>query len=116
MEIKELLEKQKALDELIVYNYNHILNFDCCLKQDDFLTERLLALQVEVSELANATRCFKYWSQKESEPRERLLDEYADCLHFLLSVGHTLGFSAEDIEQAYLKKHEENYKRQEEGY
>lgn len=110
MEIKELLEKQKQLDEYITKK------FDPTMYQRDFLICRLLALQVEVSELANATRCFKYWSEKPSESKKRVLDEYADVLHFLLSIGHTLNFTAEEIEQAYLKKHKENYKRQEIGY
>ena len=31
-------------------------------------------------------------------------------------LGWGLGFTDEEVEQAYLKKHEENYKRQREGY
>ncbi|RUT53369.1 dUTPase family protein [Clostridium botulinum] len=110
MEFKDLLEKQRRLDEFITKKY------DPLMKQKDFLVYRLLALQVEVSELANSTRSFKYWSDKGSEPKERVLDEYADVLHFLLSVGHTLDFTAKEIEEAYLKKHKENYRRQREGY
>lgn len=49
--------------------------------------ERALSLLVELGELANSTRCFKYWSNKGSESRERVLDEYADGLHFFLSLG-----------------------------
>jgi len=116
MEIKELLELQKELDTKIIDKYNHANGLISDFGQGDFLTERLLALQVEVSELANATRCFKYWSEKPAESKERQLDEYADCLHFLLSIGHTLNFTAEEIEKAYLNKHKENYKRQKEGY
>ena len=111
MEIKELLNMQSGLDNTIMFN-----KFGDRLIGKDVLTERFLAMIVEVCELANATRCFKYWSEKESETKERLLDEYADCLHFLLSIGNTLEFKAEEIEAAYLKKHDENYKRQESGY
>ena len=114
MDLRKLLVMQKELDDVILDKYNDedIYSF----KHKDLLTERILALSVEVGELANATRCFKYWSEKESEPKERVLDEFADVLHFVLSIGHTLEFTAEEIEQAYLKKHEENYKRQENGY
>ncbi|NEZ80370.1 hypothetical protein EXM60_14580 [Clostridium botulinum] len=110
MELKELLEKQKKLDKFITKRY------DPSMQQKDFLVYRLLALHVEVSELANATRSFKYWSEKEPEAKKRILSEYADVLHFFLSVGHALNFTAEEIEEAYLEKHEENYKRQLEGY
>lgn len=54
---------------------------------------RLLALLVELGEFANETRCFKYWSYKEPSPKEVILDEYADGLHFLLSLGIPLGVS-----------------------
>ncbi|KNF06942.1 dUTPase [Gottschalkia purinilytica] len=117
MKLKELLELQKELDDRIIekkYNPSDMgqLNY----LHEMMLPERLLALQVETSELANATRCFKYWSDKGPEPKERILDEYADVLHFVLSVGNTLNFTAEEIEEAYIKKHKENYKRLEEGY
>ena len=52
---------------------------------------RVLALLVELGEFANETRCFKYWSYKEPSPKEVILDEYADGLHFLLSLGIPLG-------------------------
>ena len=54
---------------------------------------RLLALLVELGEFANETRCFKYWSYKDPSPKEVILDEYADGLHFLLSLGIPLGVS-----------------------
>ncbi len=54
--------------------------------------------------------------QKPAESFERILDEYVDVLHFWLSIGNLLDFTAKEIEQAYLKKHEENYKRQRENY
>lgn len=53
--------------------------------------ERVLALLVELGEFANETRCFKYWSEKPPSPKERILDEYADALHFFLSLGVMLG-------------------------
>lgn len=58
----------------------------------DYFSERLLALQVEVAELANETRCFKYWSLKPPSERSQILEEYVDGIHFLLSLGLTLGF------------------------
>ena len=52
---------------------------------------RVLALLVELGELANETRCFKYWSNKGPSPKEVVLDEYSDALHFFLSLGIPLG-------------------------
>lgn len=45
-----------------------------------------LALLVEIGELANSTRCFKDWSNKHPESKERILDETADTIHFCLRL------------------------------
>jgi dimeric dUTPase (all-alpha-NTP-PPase superfamily) len=114
MNISKLFEMQKALDERIVREKG--------LEGQDLLPMKILALQVELGELANEWRGFKYWSQ-DREPRTRLdgmlcsmcdgsgvydtdwdkqtdcplcdgtglknplLEEYVDCLHFVLSIG-----------------------------
>ncbi|MFT9495844.1 dUTP diphosphatase [Anaerosolibacter sp.] len=113
MTLKQLFDMQRKLDEVIVAMAD--VNADG-LEPADFLGDRLLALHVEVSELANATRCFKYWSSKAPEKKEVLLDEYADILHFFLSVGLALGFTSDEVETAYQIKHQINYDRQREGY
>jgi len=166
------------------------------------LPKKILALQVELGELANEWRGFKFWSE-DQEPRKivpkanchacagtgrgdtgeydcrecdgegvlyryPLLEEYVDCLHFILSIGlkckfddgkfytshkettleqflrlfekvgdfsafptkgnyecifnyflglgEMLGFTWDQIEQAYLEKNRVNYQRQESGY
>lgn len=81
--ISKLYKKQKELDEVIAKNHN--------VSYETTVAKRFLALFVELGELANATRCFKYWSYKGSEPREIVGDEYADGLHFFLSLGIPLG-------------------------
>lgn len=171
MKIREFLDKQKELDIFIAKEKGLGDPYDT-----KWLESRKLALLVEVAELANATRCFKYWSNKGPESKERVLDESADCLHFCLSlmnfkqepreieeysiqdyyeeykelvadymkqplertfnelaelilcnywenvftgvclINFILGHTAEELEQAFLKKHEVNYKRQVEGY
>jgi len=85
IELKELYQLQGELDKKIADNHQTTY----ASTQDD----RLMALIVEIGELANETRCFKYWSKKGPSPREILLDEYADGMHFLLSLGIPLGAS-----------------------
>jgi len=55
------------------------------------LHKRILALFVELGEFANETRCFKFWSEKGPSPKAVILDEYADALHFFLSLGLAIG-------------------------
>ena len=49
--------------------------------------KKVVGFRVEMGELLNATRLHKYWSSGLPESKERILDEYADGLHFLLSIG-----------------------------
>lgn len=80
---QKLFDKQEILDERI--NAEHKIDGYSVMK------ERFLALVVEISELANETRCFKYWSYKKAN-RERMLEELVDCMHFMLSIGNYTGF------------------------
>ena len=113
--LEQLYEIQSKLDRYIVSK-----NTDSCVGLDGndeaFLSDRLLALFTEVGEFANATRCFKYWSVKGMESRERLLDEYVDILHFYLSIGNTMKFTPLEVENAYMEKNKINYARQRSGY
>lgn len=186
MNLDKLFQLQKELDK-------HIEKEHPRHEGEDRLEKKILALQVELGELANEARFFKYWSH-DQEPRTKvqvytgrgrkiegkyrnpLLEEYVDCLHFILSIGleikynnnptyivrtfdvishfndmfgavtdfykfyrdhgigcglydsyddllcifiglgKELGFTWEQIEQAYLDKNSENHRRQENGY
>jgi dimeric dUTPase (all-alpha-NTP-PPase superfamily) len=121
MNLAKLFEMQRQLDE-------HIEKEHPREPGEDRMAKKILALMVELGELANCWRGFKYWSH-DQEPRtfERvpcptcnpnggryrlfqdgsedpqefcetcagykcidknpLLEEFADCLHFILSIG-----------------------------
>lgn len=91
IDFEPLFKKQLELDLDIQQRHN--------VTYPETLERRFLSLYVEIGELANATRCFKYWSNKGSEPRERVMDEYADGLHFLLSLGIALDIKTKAFEQ-----------------
>lgn len=54
---------------------------------EDVFEKKGLALLVELAELANETRTFKFWSSKGPSERGVILEEYVDSIHFLLSLG-----------------------------
>ncbi|WP_394232369.1 dUTP diphosphatase [Niallia oryzisoli] len=169
MNLKRLCQMQRVLDDRIVNEHK--------LEDLDLEENIILALLVEISELANETRCFKHWSTKGPSENHVLLEEYVDSLHFFLSIanhneyevdrllelytndfkqqeeekslvsafihvtekiitmkstkavfhyveafsayldlGRMLGFSTEEIEQAYVRKNEINHQRQDNGY
>ena len=77
--LHELFLAQAKLDATIAENHH--------VSYSTTRSNRTLALLVEIGEFANTTRCFKYWSNKGSEAKDIVLDEYADGLHFFLSLG-----------------------------
>lgn len=79
IDISKLYPLQEGLDKDIANRHN--------VTYQSTFPSRLLALLVELGEFANETRCFKYWSLKGSSPKEVVLEEYVDALHFLLSLG-----------------------------
>ena len=84
--LDDLFPLQKQLDEEI-----HLLHKE---SYQTTKSKRLLALLVELGEFANETRCFKFWSLKGPSPKDVVLDEYADGLHFYLSLGLILGIDS----------------------
>jgi dimeric dUTPase (all-alpha-NTP-PPase superfamily) len=176
MNLEKLFSMQKVLRDRIGYN------------EPDRFNKLILALLVELGECANEWRGFKFWSvnqlphtsavrvpcmmEEDKEYYNPLLEEYVDCLHFILELGlefrqikrykylpdcyieesltdqfravfnltnyevyeeypeewfnplfsafvelgKMLGFTWEQIEQAYMEKNKINHQRQEVGY
>lgn len=89
MNLSKLFEMQKVLDERIILEKG--------LEGQDLLPNKILALQVELGEMANEWRGFKHWSSDRKPRTEKLLEEYVDCLHFILSIGLSLGQQTNDL-------------------
>jgi dimeric dUTPase (all-alpha-NTP-PPase superfamily) len=53
---------------------------------EDVTDLKVIAFKVELGELANEIRFFKFWSKKPSSEREVILEELVDGIHFLLSI------------------------------
>ena len=83
-ELRPLFFLQEKLDEKIMGNLDFEIDEDTI---KEIQLKKILAFRVEVGELLNALRLHKYWSKKGSMERESVADEYADGLHFLLSIG-----------------------------
>lgn len=89
MNWEQLFSMQQQLDQYIQSNHN--------LKTSELFEKKILALLVELGELANETRCFKFWSHKNASERSIILEEYVDGLHFILSIGLDLNYHKEEI-------------------
>lgn len=155
MNIKKMLEAQKKLDEA---------NLKKAGIEEYPIEEVKTAYRVELGELLQEWKGFKYWKLSKGEiNREKLLEEWADCCHFALSLenkehddykikrfieeeleiipksdiyliisncfetshfvlidtialGLKLGFTLEELEQAYYRKNKINWDRVNSNY
>ncbi|GAA0429228.1 dUTP diphosphatase [Lentibacillus halophilus] len=87
MEWSSLYVMQNQLDEYIASQHY--------LQKEDLFHKKYLALLTELGELANETRCFKFWSTKSRNEQSIILEEYVDGIHFILSLGLEKGYRNE---------------------
>ena len=90
MNWKILFEKQVQLDTYIKENHD--------LTSINLFDNKILALLVELGELANETRCFKFWSTKQRNSDTVIIEEYVDNIHFLMSLGLDKGLEFTELE------------------
>jgi|SRR5690625_48441 len=91
MDWKKLFTMQKQLD-------HYIEESNKIPAKQNLFEDKCLALLVELGELANETRSFKFWSTKPPSADEVILEEYVDGVHFILSLGIEKGFEYSGIE------------------
>ncbi|MGF2617754.1 dUTPase [Rossellomorea vietnamensis] len=98
MNLETMLERQQELDNRIIREKN------LTWTSGEQFMNTLVALDVELSEFANNGRWFKVWSEDQAprikEPATAwgapylnpLLEEYADCVSFFLSLANQRGW------------------------
>ena len=73
------------------------------------------AMSQELAELTDSVP-WKWWAKYQKFDEQNARVEVVDLLHFLISMAQVLGMSADDVYQAYVKKNEVNFRRQDSGY
>ncbi len=73
------------------------------------------AMSQELAELTDSVP-WKWWAKYQKFDKQNAQVEVVDMFHFLISLAQTLGMSAKDVHEKYMKKNELNFKRQESGY
>ena len=110
-QLRELFRMQKALNERIGVRTNEF--------NDEQKTEWVLnycrAMSQELAELTDSVP-WKWWAKYQKLDEQNARVEVVALFHFLISLAQTLGMSADDVFEAYLKKNEVNFQRQESGY
>ena len=78
MTYEQLVELQKKLDDRISERFTEV-------GEDEKLICKVGSLFVELAEVCNAAKIFKYWSSK-TPNKGQVVEELADMLHFFLSI------------------------------
>ncbi len=105
--LSHMLEIQQQLNQTIKdkRNLNHI-------QPTEWMQKYTLAMLSELAEMLDEVN-FKWWKNEKEIDSPALKEELVDILHFFLSMCLAAGMDAEEMYQIYLRKNEENVKRQE---
>ncbi|MBT3471155.1 MAG: dUTPase [Opitutae bacterium] len=106
-----------------IFNMQETLNKRIGVKMEGFSDEEkgkwilnyTLAMQQELAELVDSVP-WKWWAKYQEFDEQNARVEVVDLFHFLISLAQTLGMSADDVYQAYIKKNKVNHERQDSGY
>jgi dimeric dUTPase (all-alpha-NTP-PPase superfamily) len=110
-QLRELFRMQKALNERIGVHTDRMSEAD----KTQWVLNYCRAMSQEIAELTDSVP-WKWWARYQKFDEQNARVEVVDLFHFLISLAQVLGMSADDVFQAYLKKNEVNFKRQETGY
>ena len=112
--LEELWNKQVCFDEMTFSRNN--------TDRKSTRRDRYLALMVELGEILKEDECYKYWKSSKhtldnKEYREKAKEEFADLLHFVMSIGIDIyDGGVNEMYEYYLKKNAINIERQNNKY
>ena len=110
-QLHELFRMQQALNERIGVRTDGMSEAE----KTKWILNYCRAMTQEIAELTDSVP-WKWWAKYQKFDKQNARVEVVDLFHFLISLAQVLGMSAEDIFDAYCKKNEVNFKRQESGY
>ena len=84
-------------------------------QQTQWVLNYTRALSQELAELTDSVP-WKWWAKYQKFDKQNAQVEVVDIFHFLISLAQTLGMSAEDVFEKYMKKNQVNFQRQDSGY
>ncbi len=102
-----IFEEQKAFQEKIT-------NINLPVDDKNWSSYHMLALSEEMGELLKSDKRWKTHRNTHYDPENKLV-EIADCIITLINISLYSGFSAEQVEEAILKKIKENTEKLDKG-
>jgi len=108
---EELFHMQQSLNERIGVRTRGMSEEE----QVRWILNYTRAMTQEIAELTDSVP-WKWWAKYQKFDTQNAKVEVVDLFHFLISLAQVLGMSADDVFNAYVKKNELNFKRQDLGY
>ena len=109
--LDELFRLQKLLNQRIGVDTDRMTETE----RQQWLLNYCRAMNQEISEVTDSVP-WKWWAKYQTFDRQNARVEVVDLLHFLISAAQVLELSADEVFQAYTKKHQVNLDRQSSGY
>lgn len=110
-QLRELFRMQKALNQRIGVNTDGMNEEE----KAKWVLNYCRAMSQEIAELTDSVP-WKWWAKYQKFDEQNARVEVVDLFHFLISLAQVLGMTGDDVYNAYRKKNEVNFKRQESGY
>jgi dimeric dUTPase (all-alpha-NTP-PPase superfamily) len=110
-QLRELFRMQQALNQRIGVNTDSMTEEE----KTKWILNYCRAMSQEMAELTDSVP-WKWWAKYQKFDEQNARVEVVDLFHFLISMAQVLGMSADDVFNAYVKKNEVNFKRQDSGY
>ena len=110
-QLRELFRMQKSLNERIGVQTKGMTDE----QKTEWTLNYCRAMSQELAELTDSVP-WKWWAKYQKLDEQNARVEVVDLFHFLISLAQVLGMSADDVFNAYVKKNEVNFQRQESGY
>ena len=109
--LEEIFRLQAVLNKRIGVDLNHLSEEE----KTKWVLNYTRAMTQEIAELIDSVP-WKWWAKYQKFDDQNARVEVIDLFHFLISIAQSLGMTADDVFQAYVKKNEVNHQRQESGY
>ena len=110
-QLRELFRMQKALNARIGVHTDDMTHEE----KTEWVLNYCRAMNQELAELTDSVP-WKWWAKYQKLDEQNARVEVVDLFHFLISLAQVLGMSADDVFEAYMKKNEVNFQRQDSGY
>ncbi|MGI8965002.1 MAG: dUTPase [Limisphaerales bacterium] len=110
-QLRELFRMQASLNQRIGVNTDTMSEEE----KTKWILNYCRAMSQEMAELTDSVP-WKWWAKYQKFDEQNARVEVVDLFHFLISLAQVLGMSADDVFNAYTKKNEVNFQRQESGY